>query len=187
MAEFKHRKGQDREVQEVTVRLYNKAGNEIYSRTMESGVIKDFRNYVRTVLDSMVIVDKYSDVGFGDMDMCTEVNGHLLNIEFKGNFEKLMKGGQLRQAVNLAETSKVTTIFVEGNPDNPQRLFSVSHVVSFNDYEIHRVNGIDGLNVYIDQWAKYVRKQKGVHGTDVNEKLAELKKALQLQLDGFLL
>jgi hypothetical protein len=184
MADFKHRAGVDRTVQEVTVRLYDKAGFEFYSRTMESGVIKNFKNYIRTVLDTLVMVDKYEDIGFGDMDMCAEVNGHLLNIEFKGSFERVGLA-QIRQAVNLAETSKVTTLFVEGNPDNPKRIFTVSHVATFNESQIKDINGIDELNVYISEWQRYALKQKGVKGTEANKRATDLYTAIKNQVGGF--
>lgn len=188
MAEFKLREGQDRTVKNFKVQVRDDNGTVIYTRKLETAVIRNVGHYVKTVLDtldSMVVVDKYRDVGFGDMDMCAEVNGHLLNIEFKGNMKKVLSAkGQLRQAINMAETSKVTTIFVEGTPDNPQRLFSVSHVMCFNDYGIKPVNGIDGLNVYIEQWERYARKQKGIYKTDANEKYNELTRALEAQLGG---
>lgn len=189
MAEFKLREGQDRVVRNFKVQVRDDNGSVIYTRQLETAVIRNVAHYVKTVLDtldSMVVVDKYRDIGFGDMDMCAEVNGHLLNIEFKGNMAKVLNAkGQLRQAINMAETSKVTTIFVEGTPDNPKRLFSVSHVMCFNDYGIKPVNGIDGLNVYIEQWEQYARKQKGVRGSTANDKYNELTQALQLQLGGF--
>lgn len=182
MADFKHRAGKDRTVQTHIVRLYDGAGQEIYSRTFYTGVIKNFKNYLRTVLDTLVMVDKYEDVGFGDMDMCVEVNGHLLNIEFKGSFEKV-RYQQIKQAVNLAETSKVTTLFVEGNPDNPQRIFTVSHVVAFNDSQIKPINGIDELNVYIRQWHKHVIKQR-VLTADAQKRATDLYESIKKQVGG---
>lgn len=183
MAKFNHRKGEERNVRSFTVRLFDNAnGKELYSRVMETGVIKNMPNYLRTVLEGLVMVDKYRDCGFGDLDMVCEVNGHMLNIEFKGDFNKLLKSkGQLIQAVNLAKTSKVTTLFVEGNPDNPQRIFSVSHVLTFNDYKIKQVNGIDGLNVYISEWEQYAKRQKRVN---TYEEIGELAGALEAQLNG---
>lgn len=189
MTNFKHRKGYGRTVKQFTVNVKNNVGEVIYTRELETGVIKNMGHFIHSVIDtleSVVMVDKYMDFGFGDMDLCCEVNGHLLNIEFKGNFVKLLKGkSQLTQAVNMAETSKVTTIFVEGTPDSPHRLFSVSHVPVFNDWNISRVNGIDGLNTYIRRWYDYVIKQKGVRGTDAYDKVEQLRNTLKKQLGRF--
>ena len=179
---FKHRAGKEREVKDFVVRLFDGKGNEIYSRTMETGIIKNMPHFISGILDGAVMFDKYEDCGFGDLDMVCEINGHMLNIEFKGDMCKVLTAkGQLVQAVNMAETSKVTTIFVEGTPDNPKRLFSVSHVLCFNDWTVRKVNGIDGLNAYIKDWANYARKQ-GKCIAEARETVSKLQQVLESQL-----
>jgi hypothetical protein len=154
MAKFIYREGVTREPKGYTVTVTDAKGKQLYKRDFVTGIIRDFGNYIRTLIEGAVMFDQYED-GFTDFDMVQERNGHLLNIEFKGDFKKLLEGGsQLVTAVNLATTSKVTTFFVEGDSDNPKRIFTVSHLLQLNKPEIVELDGIDGLNEYIRLWRK---------------------------------
>lgn len=175
-----YRKGTVRVPKKYTVTLTNEEGKQLYKRDMVSGIIKNMPHFISSLIDGAVMVDEYLDCGFGDLDMVAEINGNMLNIEFKGNMHKLLKGdGQLSMAINMAETSNVTTFFVEGNSDNPKRIFVVSHFDELNDYTIKELNGIDGLNAFINEWQWLARNMPKISTAD---KLAELKQALKEQL-----
>jgi hypothetical protein len=181
MQKFIYREGTVRNPKTYTLTLTNEENEVMYERTMTTGIIKNMPHFIKTLIDGAVMFDCYED-GFGDLDMVNQTNGHMLNIEFKGNLHKLLKNvGQLKQAVNMAHTSKVTTFFVEGNSDEPKRIFTVSHFAELNDYTVRELNGIDGLNELIRQWKALVAKQPQI---DTRGEYEALKEALTQQLKG---
>lgn len=181
MPEFIYRAGAVREPKRYQLALTNEQGNVLYKRELISGIIKNMPHFISSLIDGAVMFDYYED-GFGDLDMVREHNGHMLNIEFKGNMHKLLKSvGQLHMAVNLAKTSKVTTFFVEGDSNNPKRIFTVSHFESLNNYTVREVNGIDGLNQLIREWVALVEDQGQVNTRD---EYLKLKESLSKQLKG---
>lgn len=181
MADFIYREGTVRVPKEYKLQLTNEEGQVMYERTMVTGIIKNMPHFIKTLVDGAVMFDCYED-GFGDLDMVNQTNGHMLNIEFKGNMHKLLKNvGQLKQAVNMAHTSKFTTFFVEGNSDNPKRIFTVSHFDDLNNYTVRELNGIDGLNDLIRQWKALATEEPAINTK--NEYL-QLKDTLTAQLKG---
>jgi hypothetical protein len=137
--------------------------------------------YVKSLLESSVMFNGYGK-DFTDLDMCKEVNGYLLNVEFKQDLKAVLKNrGQLLLAVNLAKVSSVCTFFVEGTPENPSRMFSISPFRPLNEIKVIRLNGADDLKRRIKSWERAVRKLPGVNGNkweDVNNLIATLENVI---------
>lgn len=137
--------------------------------------------YVKSLLESSVMFNGYGK-DFTDLDMCKEVNGYLLNIEFKQDLRSVLKNrGQLLLAINTAKVSKMTSFIVEGTPENPSRMFSISPFRPLNEIKVIKLNGADDLKQRIKSWERAVRKLPGVNGNkweDVNNLIDALESVI---------
>lgn len=149
--------------------------------TFKNQFVRNPAHYVQSLLESSVM---FNDFGkeFTDLDMVKEVNGYLLNIEFKQDLKVVIKNrGQLLLAINTAKVSKITTFIVEGTPENPRRMFSISPFRQLNEIKVIRLNGADDLKRKIKSWERAVRKLPGVNGNkwdDVNNLIAALENVI---------
>jgi hypothetical protein len=137
--------------------------------------------YVKSLLESSVMFNGYGK-DFTDLDMIKEVNGYLLNLEFKKDLKAILKNrGQLLLAINTAKVSKITTFITEGTPEDPRRMFSISPFRPLNEIKVIRLNGADDLKRRIKSWERAVRKLPGVNGNkweDVNSLIATLENVI---------
>jgi hypothetical protein len=149
--------------------------------TFKNQFVRHPATYVRSLLDSSVMFNGFGK-DFTDLDMVKEVNGYLLNIEFKHDLRAVLSNrGQLLLAINTVKVSKMTSFFVEGTPENPRRMFSVSPFRPLNEIKVIQLNGADDLKRRIEGWERAVRKLPGVNGNkweDVNNLIAALESVI---------
>lgn len=146
--------------------------------TFENQYVRNPVHYVQSLLDGAVMFNDYGKE-FTDLDCVKELNGYLLNLEFKHDLKAILKNkGQLLLMINTAKVSKTTHFVVEGTPENPRRMFSISPFRPLNEIKVIKLNGADDLKRRIKSWERAVRRLPGVTGNkwaDVDNLISALK------------
>lgn len=147
----------------------------------ESHFLKNPAVYIQSLLDGARMFNDYGK-DFTDFDMVKEVNGYLLNLEFKKDLRAVLKNfGQLLLMTNTAKVSNMTHFVVEGTPERPRRMFVISPFHSPRSVKITRLKNADDLKRRIAGWENYVRALPGVSGRkwdDVNSLIAALENVI---------
>jgi hypothetical protein len=117
----------------------------------------------------------------GDVDACVEQNGHTLIVEFKRSKNGMNKA-QVLKAIRQAKYSNISTIFVFGPKDKPEKAMIIKpdpdSDKGFNTSGLVECN-IDTLNDMFKDWTRYTEannlvKNRSDEWNEVNKVFSEL-------------
>lgn len=108
--------------------------------------------------------------GFADVDGHTELEGRSLVLEFKQSF-KAMSKGQLMKAIRQAKFQKTCTWFIEGQTDNPVRIFCINETGVEGEVKLSEVEetDIERVRERIKNWEKWVKQNSLVKGNKTED------------------
>lgn len=97
--------------------------------------------------------------GFGDVDASTEIDGHTLILEFKQSFNKV-DNGQVMKAIRQAKYGRTSTWFIEGDTNQPKRLYKVESTGTEGEFKMNGVLDVDMQTVckHIADWEQWARR-----------------------------
>lgn len=108
--------------------------------------------------------------GFSDVDAHTEIDGRGLVLEFKQSFKSMNKG-QLMKAIRQAKFQKTCTWFIEGETDNPTRIFCINETGIEGELRVGEVEEInlEGVQARVKAWEQWAKKNSLVKGNKTAE------------------
>lgn len=108
--------------------------------------------------------------GFSDVDAHVEIDGRSLILEFKQSFRGLNRG-QVLKAIRQAKFQKTSTIFIEGDTDQPVRMFAILETGVEGRYHATDVcrTDLEDMQDRIRSWEKWAREHSLVKGHKTEE------------------
>lgn len=108
--------------------------------------------------------------GFADVDGHCEIDGRGLALEFKKSFKGMTKG-QMMKAIRQAKFQKTCTWFIEGDTDNPKRIFCINETGVEGSLRVTTIEDTDleKLQARIKLWEQWAKKNSLVKGNKTEE------------------